>query len=44
MKETGQSATRYIISGGAYATAYAKLKRRGFQLHWQSAPQGMRRR
>ena len=23
-----------------YATAYAKLKAKGFQLHWQSAPAG----
>jgi SprT-like family len=39
-KETGQSVTHYIISGGAYARAYAKLKAGGFQLHWQSAPAG----
>jgi hypothetical protein len=39
-KETGQSVTHYIIPGGTYAKAYAKLKARGFQLHWQSAPQG----
>jgi hypothetical protein len=38
--ETGQSVTHYIIPGGPYATAYAKLKARGFQLHWQSAPEG----
>ena len=38
-KETGQSVTHYIIAGGRYATAYAKLKATGFQLHWQSAPQ-----
>ena len=37
-KETGQSVTHYIFPGGAYATAYAKLEGRGFQLHWQSAP------
>ena len=41
-KETGQSVTHYIIPEGPYATAYAKLKARGFQLHWQSAPQGAR--
>jgi predicted SprT family Zn-dependent metalloprotease len=39
-KETGQSVTHYIITGGAYAQAYAKLKARGFKLHWQSAPVG----
>lgn len=39
-KETGQSVTHYIIPAGAYARAYAKLKARGFQLHWQSAPVG----
>src|ERR1039457_6268301 len=38
-KETGQSVTHYIVAGGPYATAYAKLKATGFQLHWQSAPQ-----
>jgi len=37
-KETGQSVTHYIIAGGAYAEAYAKLKAKGFQLHWQSVP------
>jgi SprT-like family len=39
-KETGQSVTHYIIPGGAYAEAYAKLKAKGLQLHWQSAPEG----
>ena len=39
-KETGQSVTHYIIPAGAYAKAYAKLEAKGFQLHWQSAPQG----
>ena len=39
-KETGQSVTHYIVDGGPYARAYAKLKGRGFQLHWQSAPEG----
>jgi predicted SprT family Zn-dependent metalloprotease len=38
-KETGQSVTHYIVAGGRYARAYAKLKASGFQLHWQSAPQ-----
>ena len=39
-KETGQSVTHYVTPEGPYAKAYAKLKARGFQLHWQSAPQG----
>ena len=39
-KETGQSVTHYIVPGGPYAAAYAKLKATGFQLHWQSAPAG----
>jgi predicted SprT family Zn-dependent metalloprotease len=39
-KETGQSVTHYIIPGGAYARAYARLKAEGFQLNWQSAPIG----
>jgi hypothetical protein len=36
--ETGQSVTHYIIPGGRYSQAYAKLADRGFQLHWQSLP------
>jgi predicted SprT family Zn-dependent metalloprotease len=39
-KETGQSVTHYIIPEGLYAKAYARLKAKGFQLHWQSAPAG----
>ena len=39
-KETGQSVTHYILPAGPYARAYARLKGTGFQLHWQSAPQG----
>jgi hypothetical protein len=39
-KETGQSVTHYIAPGGAYAAAFAKLKASGFQLHWESAPDG----
>lgn len=39
-KETGQSVTHYIIPGGRYAQAFAKLKAQGFELHWQSAPNG----
>jgi hypothetical protein len=36
--ETGQSVSHYIIPGGRYSQAYAKLAARGFQLHWQSLP------
>jgi len=39
-KETGQSVTHYILPGGTYVRAYAKLKATGFQLHWESAPKG----
>jgi predicted SprT family Zn-dependent metalloprotease len=39
-KETGQSVTHYIVAGGAYARAYAKLKAKGIRLDWQSAPEG----
>jgi predicted SprT family Zn-dependent metalloprotease len=38
-KETGQTVSHYILPGGRYAKAYAKLAARGFQLHWQSAPE-----
>jgi hypothetical protein len=37
-KETGQTVTHYILPGGRYAKAYAKLAAGGFQLHWQSVP------
>jgi hypothetical protein len=39
-KKSGQSVTHYIIPGGAYARAFAKLNAAGFQLHWESAPDG----
>ena len=39
-KETGQSVTHYIVAGGRYANAYAKLQAKGFLLHWQSAAPG----
>jgi hypothetical protein len=39
-KETGQSVTHYIVPEGPYARAYARLRATGFQLHWQSVPQG----
>ena len=35
-KETGQSVTHYILPGGAFAQAYARLAATGFQLNWQS--------
>ena len=37
-KETGQSVTHYIVLGGPYALAYAKLAKTGFRLNWQSFP------
>ena len=40
-KETGQSVTHYIIPGGRYTTAYAKLAATGLRLDWQSAPAGV---
>jgi hypothetical protein len=36
--ETGQSVSHYIIPGGHYAKAYAKLAVTRCALHWQSAP------
>jgi hypothetical protein len=36
-KESGQSVTHYIIPGGAYADAFAKLAATSFRLNWQSA-------
>jgi hypothetical protein len=30
-KETGQSVSHYIIPGGAYAKAYAKLQTKGLE-------------
>lgn len=39
-KETGQRVSHYIVPGGAYAQAYARLEATGFRLHWQSAPEG----
>ena len=43
-KETGQSVTHYIIPGGSYERAYAKLAVTGFQLNWQSQPFGIERK
>jgi ribosomal protein L37E len=39
-KRTGQRVTHYIVAGGPYASAYARLKQLGYQLGWQSAPNG----
>ncbi len=38
-KETGQQMTHYIIPGGAFATAFAKLAATGWRLNLQSAHQ-----
>jgi hypothetical protein len=43
-KETGQSVTHYLIPGGAFTRAYAKLAATGFQLNWQSVPFDARER
>lgn len=37
-RETGQSVTHYIVPGGPFARAYAKVAATGFQLNWQSVP------
>lgn len=37
-KETGQRMSHYILPGGAFAKAYAELKKRGFKLGWESMP------
>jgi hypothetical protein len=34
--ETGQSISHYILPGGSFARAFAKLAAAGFQLRWQS--------
>lgn len=36
-KETGSRVSHFIVDGGAYARAYAKLAKTGFKLNWQSA-------
>lgn len=38
-KETGQSVTHFVLPGGQYAAAYARLKQTGFELSWESAPE-----
>src|SRR5262245_21131280 len=35
-KETGQRVTHYIVEGGPFSSAFAKLQSTGFKLHWQS--------
>jgi hypothetical protein len=35
-KETGQHVSHYVIAGGAFAVAFAKLQATGFTLRWQS--------
>src|SRR5262245_63175915 len=35
-KETGATVSHYIIDGGPFAQAFARLKVTGFELRWQS--------
>jgi hypothetical protein len=35
-KETGQHVSHYIIAGGVFAVAFAKLQASGFTFRWQS--------
>jgi len=37
-KEIGQKVSHFIVDGGAFDRAYARLEARGFALQWQSAP------
>jgi hypothetical protein len=39
-KETGQSMSDYIIPGGRFDVAYAKLAKTGLKLNWQSRQAG----
>jgi predicted SprT family Zn-dependent metalloprotease len=41
-KETGQSMTHYIIDGGRFDKAFAKLEEKGVRLNWNSKTAGMR--
>lgn len=34
-KETGQKVSHYIVSGGPFAQAFARLQAKGFELRWQ---------
>ncbi len=36
-KETGQRVSHYVIPGGPFQSAYAKLDATGFKLNWQSS-------
>jgi predicted SprT family Zn-dependent metalloprotease len=40
-KETGQHMSHYIVRGGGYALAFAKLAAKGWRLDWQSMPEGI---
>jgi len=35
-KETGSKVSHYVIGGGPYSQAFARLKATGFELRWQS--------
>jgi hypothetical protein len=37
-KETGEKVSHYIIEGGPFAQAFARLEVTGFKLRWQSRP------
>jgi hypothetical protein len=39
-KETGQKVSHYVMTGGPFAQAFAKLEATGFKLRWQSRPTG----
>jgi predicted SprT family Zn-dependent metalloprotease len=43
-RETGQRMTHYIVAGGPYATAYAKLANDGLRLDWESLPPDPKKR
>jgi predicted SprT family Zn-dependent metalloprotease len=43
-KEVGAKMTHYIVAGGKYDQAFAKLAARGFALSWQSLPWGKERK
>lgn len=43
-RETGQTMSHYIVAGGPFATAYAKLAKRGLKLNWQSTPHQRKQR
>ena len=39
-KETGQRMGHYVIEGGLFAVAFAKLQATGFRLRWHNAKVG----